>query len=77
MHSGFPTERLEQTVSMSLYDITRVFHATEGGNYKKENTTEPLGLLLLLYCHLGVLAQVFGSLTRHRPSTSAISVPLE
>ena len=33
--------------------------------------------LLLLYCCLGVLAQAFGSLTSHRPSTSAVSVPLK
>ena len=35
MHSGFPAERLVQTIVMSLYDITRVSHATVGGNYKR------------------------------------------
>ena len=35
MHSGFPTERLEQMILASLYDITRVSHATVGGNYKR------------------------------------------
>ena len=35
MHSGFPTERLEQMILTSLYDITRVSHATVGGKYKR------------------------------------------
>ena len=35
MHSGFPTEILEQTIVTSLYDITRVSHARAGGNYKR------------------------------------------
>ena len=35
MCSGFPTEILEQTIVTSLYDVTRVSHATEGGNYKR------------------------------------------
>ena len=35
MHSGFPTEILEQMIMMSLYDITRFSHAIEGGNYKR------------------------------------------
>ena len=35
--------------------------------------TEPWGCY---YCHLGVLTQVFGSLASHKPSTSAVSVPL-
>ena len=35
MHSSFPTEILEQMIVTSLYDVTRVSHATEGGNYKR------------------------------------------
>ena len=35
MHSGFPTLRSEQTIVMSLYDVTRISHATVGGNYKR------------------------------------------
>ena len=35
MCSGFSTEILEQMIMTSLYDITRVSHATEGGNYKR------------------------------------------
>ena len=74
MHSGFPTERSEQTFVMSLYDVTRVSHAIVGGNYKREHD-QALGLLC--YCHLGVSTLVFGSLTSHRPSTLAVSVPLK
>ena len=74
MQSGFPAKILEQTIVSSLYDITRVSRATVGGNYKRESMTEPQGCC---YCHLGVLTQAFGSLATHRPSTSAVSVPLE
>ena len=35
MHSGFPPERLEQTIVTSLYDVTRVSPTTVGGNYKR------------------------------------------
>ena len=35
MCSGFPTERLEQMIVMSLYYVMRVSHATVGGNYKR------------------------------------------
>ena len=35
MCSGFPTKRLEQMIVTSLYDVTRVSHATVGGNYKR------------------------------------------
>ena len=37
MCSGFPTERLEQMIVTSLYDVTRVSHAIVGGNYKREH----------------------------------------
>ena len=30
MHSGFPTEILEQTIVTSLYDVMRFSHATGG-----------------------------------------------
>ena len=59
MCSGFPTKILKQTIVMSLYDITRVSRATEGGNYKRRARTEPWGCY---YCHLGVWTQAFGSL---------------
>ena len=35
MCSGFPTERLEQMIITSLYDITRVSCSIVGGNYKR------------------------------------------
>ena len=35
MCSGFATLRLEQTIVTSLYDVTRIRHATVGGNYKR------------------------------------------
>ena len=35
MHSGFPTEIIEQIIVTSLYDIMRLSHATVGGNYKR------------------------------------------
>ena len=35
MCSGFPAEILEQMIVTSLYDVTRVSHATVGGNYKR------------------------------------------
>ena len=74
MHSGFPTVRLEQMIMMPLYDVMRISHAEKGGNYNRRGWLN-LGLLLLLSgCsgtkHLGLLAS-------HRPSTSAVSVPLK
>ena len=35
MHSGFPTKIMEQTIVMSLYDVMRFSHVTEGGKYKR------------------------------------------
>ena len=35
MLSGFPTKIMEQMIVMSLYDVMRFSHATEGGNYKR------------------------------------------
>ena len=77
MHSGFPTKMVEQTFMMSLNDVTRVSHALEGGNYKKGSATKLEEFGCCYYCHLGVQAQVLGSLQSHRPSTSAVSVPLK
>ena len=71
--SGFPTKRLEQMIVTSLYDVTRVSHATEGGTIKGEHDQASGLLLLSSRC----LTQVFGSLASHRPSTLAVSVPLE
>ena len=49
----------------------------KGGNYKRESTTELEEFGCCYYCHLGVQAQVLGSLQGHRPSTLAVSVPLK
>ena len=49
----------------------------KGGNYKRGSATELKEFGCCYYCHLGVQAQVLGSLQGHRPSTLAVSVPLE
>ena len=59
MCSGFRAKRLEQTIMTSLYDITRISHATVGGNYKKESMTEPQGAVATViwvfqHKHLGL-----------------------
>ena len=57
MHSGFPVERVEQTIMTSLDDITMIAHAIEGGKYIRRahlgfraviwvSGTEQFGLLL-------------------------------
>ena len=70
----FSCQKLEHMIMTSLYDVTRVSHAIVGGNYKREHD-QASGLLC--YCCLSVLTQAFGSLTSHRPSPSAVSVPVE
>ena len=77
MHSGFPAKMVEQTFVTSLNDVMRISCAIEGGNYKRGRATKLEEFSCCYYCHLGVLAQVLGSLLSHRPSTSAVSVPLE
>ena len=76
MHSGFPMKMVEQTFVTSLNDVTSIPHVLEGGNYKRGSTTELEEFGCCYYCCLGVQAQVLGSLQSHRPSTSAVSVPL-
>ena len=77
MHSGFPAKMVEQTFVTSLNDITSISHALEGGNYKRGSATKLEEFSCCYYCHLGVQAQVLGSLQSHRPSTLAVSVPLK
>ena len=74
MHSGFPTRRSEQMIMTSLYDVMRVSHAIEGGNYKRRHD-QTSGLLLLLSGCSGT--KHLGPLASHRPSTLAILVPLK
>ena len=57
MCSGFPTEILEQMIVTSLYDVTRVSHATRGGNYKRRVWPGLGGCCY--YCHLGVLTSIW------------------
>ena len=70
MCSGLPMEKVEQTIVMSLHDVTMIAHAIWGGKYIRRahssfraviwvSDTEWLGLLL-----------------SHQPSTLAILVPL-
>ena len=77
MHSGFPAKMVEQTFVTSLNDVTRISHALEGGNYKRGSATKLEEFGCCYYCHLGVQAQVLGSLQSHRPSTLAVLVPLK
>ena len=53
------------------------FSCIKGGNHKRGSATELEEFGCCYYCHLGVQAQVLGSLQSHRPSTSAVSVSLE
>ena len=57
MHSGLPVEKVEQTIMMSLDDVTKIAHATWGWKYIRRaclgfgaviwvSGTEQLGLLL-------------------------------
>ena len=62
----------------------RIAYAIEGGNYKKGKHNQAGEFRVgssefgcCYQCHLGVSTQVLGSLPSHRPSTSAVSVPLE
>ena len=77
MHSGFPAKMVEQMFVTSLNDIMRISHALEGGNYKRESATKLKEFGCCYYCCLGVLTQVLGSLQSHRPSISAVLVPLK
>ena len=61
-------------IVISLYDVTRVSHATVGGNYKRRAQLS-LGAavtVIWVFQHMRM-----GLLTSHRPSTLAVSVPLE
>ena len=51
MCSGFPTRRSKQMIMTSSNDVTRISHATLGGNYKKDSALEPWGCHLGLLCH--------------------------
>ena len=60
-----------------IIDIMRISHVKKGGNYKRGSAIKLKEFSCCYYCCLGVQAQVLGSLQSHRPSTSALSVPLK
>ena len=71
----FSCQKMEQTIMASVCDVMRISHVRKGRELYKESMTEPWGCC---YCHLGVPVQsIWGLLTSHRPSTSAVSVLFE
>ena len=71
MHSGFPTEKVEQIIVTSFYDVTLISHVTGGGNYIREASTSLWAVIWVSR------AEWLGQLLRsHRPSTLTTSVPL-
>ena len=48
MHSGFPVEKVEQTIVMSLDDVTVITCAIGGGKYIRRASLSFRG------CHLGI-----------------------
>ena len=73
----FPTKLIEQTIMTSLNDVMGFSHAREGGKYKKESVTKLEDFGCCYYCRLGVSTQVLVSTLSHRPSSSAVLVPLQ
>ena len=71
MHSGFPTEKVEQLIVMSFYDVHKDLSYYWGGNYIRKVSTS-LGAVVWVF-GTEWLGQLLGS---HQPSTLAISVPL-
>ena len=74
MHSGFPAERLQQMIVMSLYDVMRISHATGGGNYKRRAQPSFRAAVTVIWVFQH---KCLGLLTSHTPSTLAVLVPLE
>ena len=70
MCSGFPTEKVEQTIVMSLSDITVITHATGGGKYIRKASSSFRAVIWVSG------TEWLGLLLSHPPSTLAISVPL-
>ena len=71
MHSGFPTEILEQTIVTSLIWCHEVLLCNRGGNYKRE-CNRALGLLVLSSGCFNTSVWVF---SKPQTSTLAVSVP--
>ena len=70
MSSGFPVEKVEQTIMMSLSDITVIAHATGGGKYIRKANSSFRTVIWVSG------TEQLGPLLSHQPSTLAISVPL-
>ena len=70
MHSGLPTEKVEQMIMTSLDDITMMTHAIWGGKYIRRAHS---GFRTVIWVSG---TEQLGLLSSHQPSTWAISVPL-
>ena len=70
MCSGFPMERVEQMIVMSLDDVTMITHVIEGGKYIRRAHLG-FGVVILVSG-----TEWFGLLLSHQPFTLDISVPL-
>ena len=70
MHSGFPTEKVEQMIMMSLSGITVIGHAIGGGKYIRKASSSFWAVVWVSG------TEWLGLLLSHQPSTLAISVPL-
>ena len=75
MCSGFPAKIVEQTIVTSLNDVTMFSHARKGGNYKRGSATELEEFGCCYYCHLGIQAQVLGSLQTTDPLLQLYQCP--
>ena len=71
MHSGLPTEKIEQTIMTSLDDVTMIAHAIWGGKYIRR---APSGFRAVVWVSV---TEWLGLLLSHQPSTPAILVPLK
>ena len=50
MHNGFPTGRSEQMIMTLFYDVTRISHAIEGGNYKRRALPNLGAVIWVFWC---------------------------
>ena len=57
----FSHQKMEQMIMTSLCDVMRISHAKKGRELYKGSMTEPQGCC---YCHLGVLVQAFGLVSK-------------
>ena len=67
---GFPVEKVEQMIVMSLSDVTVIAHAIGGGKYIRKASSS-FGAVIWVSG-----TEWLGLLLSHQPSTLAILVPL-